>query len=90
MFGTLRKLLRSSTRPGASLDEHFAHASIDIDVRAPEAINRLLRIADDEELAGDGSDVLPARLVRIVSRQQQQQLGLQRIGVLELVDEDPA
>ena len=59
------------------------------DVGAAEAIDRLLRIADDEQLAGNGRDVLPARLVRIVRRQQQQQLGLQRIGVLELVDEDP-
>ena len=71
-IGNAAETLAKLDWPGASFDEHFAHASIDIHVRAPEAINRLLRIADDEELAGDGSDVLPARLIRIISRQQQQ------------------
>ena len=42
-----------------------------------------------KSLPGTGVDVLPARLVRIARRQQQQQLRLQRIGVLELVHEDP-
>ncbi len=73
----------------AALDEHLAHAPVDVHVRAPEPIDRLLRIADDEELAGDGNDLLPARLGRIIGGEQQQQLGLQWIGVLELVDEEP-
>jgi hypothetical protein len=47
------------------------------DVGAAEPIDRLLRIADDEELAAD-----------VVWPSEQQDLGLDRIGVLELVDED--
>ena len=41
-----------------------------------------------KSLPGTGVDVLPARLAGIVDGEQQQQLRLQRIGVLELVDED--
>ena len=38
-------------------------------------------------LPGDGRDLAPVALGRIVGGEQQQDLGLQRIGVLELVDE---
>ena len=39
-------------------------------------------------LPGTGRTARPVPLARVVRRQQQQQLGLQRIGVLELVHED--
>ena len=54
-----------------------------------EPVDGLLRIADDEELAGNRRHVLPTLSPRIVGRQQQQDLGLNGIGVLELVDENP-
>ena len=47
------------------------------EVGAPEAVDRLLGIADREEGPGPPAGDF------------QEQLGLQRIGVLELVDEDP-
>ena len=38
--------------PGPARHEHFAHFPIGFDVGPPEAIDRLFRIADDEQLAG--------------------------------------
>src|SRR4029077_20918728 len=75
-------------RPGA--DELALDALVQPDVGTPEAIDRLLRIAHQEELAGYGSDAAPVPLGRIVCGEQEQQLGLERIGVLELVDEEMA
>jgi hypothetical protein len=73
---------------GASRDELILHRLVRADIRAPETVDRLLRVADDEELAGGRGDVLPPGGVRIRRRQEQQELGLERIGVLELVHED--
>ena len=42
--------------------QHLVDAAVDSDVRAPEPIDRLLRVADDEELAGNGSDLAANRL----------------------------
>ena len=64
------------------------HLPVDADVGPAKAVDRLLRVADDEELAGGGNHPAPVALGRVPSRQQQQDLGLERIGVLELVDED--
>src|SRR5439155_9932688 len=55
---------------------------------APEAVDRLLRIADDEELPRYRSHPAPVALGRIVGREQEQDLRLQRIRVLELVDQE--
>src|SRR5690606_10602672 len=38
--------------------------------------------------AGDQADLSPVALVRVVGREQQQELALERVGVLELVDEE--
>ena len=85
--GVARKLVCRNARC-APRDSSSSHTSlIGPDVGAPEAVDRLLRIADDEQLAGHGRDAPPVALGRIVGGQQQQDLGLQRIGVLELVDE---
>ena len=64
-----------------------AHLRVDADVGAPKAIDRLLRVADDEELARRRRHRAPVADRGIARREQQQDLGLQRIGVLELVDE---
>ena len=73
----------------ASRDEQLAaDVVVDLDVGATEAVDRLLRVADDEQLARHGPHGTPVPLGGIVRGQQQQELGLERIGVLELVDED--
>ena len=82
--GTLRNDVCSVTAVAPLSLQTVAHAAIGADVGAAEAIDRLLRIADDEQRARP--DACPS----IVAREQQQQLGLQRIGVLELVDQDDA
>ena len=69
--------------------QHLVYAAINSHVGAPETIDRLLRVADQKELPGNRANFAPVRLSGIVGRQQQQDLGLQRIGVLKLVDEDP-
>ena len=47
--------------------EQLADAPIHIDIGAAEAVNRLLRITDDEQLAGHRRDVFPPRLALIAS-----------------------
>ena len=69
--------------------ELLAHFPVDRDVGASEAVDRLLGIADEEEAAGRRPCLAPVGLGRIVGGEQQQDLGLQRIGVLELIDEHP-
>ena len=69
--------------------EPLAHLAIDADVGAAEPVDRLLGVADDEEAAGDGDDARASRPASgSADGEQQQDLRLQRIGVLELVDED--
>ena len=64
---------------------------VDADVGAAEAIDRLLRIADDEQFAGHQAQRRPVAFggLRRLGRQVPGDLRLQRVGVLELVDEDP-
>ena len=84
------KTLPQLDEPGAALDQLLADLSVDVHVGATEAIDRLLRIADQEQLAGHGIDMLPARLARVLRREEQEQLRLQRIGILKLVHEEAA
>ncbi len=72
----------------AAILEAPADILIDANVGAAEAIDRLLRIADEEQTAGHRARLAPIRFSRIVSSQQQEDLSLQRIGVLELVDKN--
>ena len=81
-----RGQVHAAARP--PLSSRARHVAVDRDVGAAEAVDRLLRIADDEEAAGDGRDRAPVGCGGIVGGEQQQDLGLQRVGVLELVDED--
>ena len=60
-----------------------------VDIGAAEPVDRLLRVAHDEELARDGPRRSAGARARIVGREKQQDLGLNRVGVLELVNEDP-
>ena len=71
-------------------DQASLHLLVERDVGAAEAVDRLLRIADQEELAGRRPHAPPVALGGIVGGEEEQQLGLQRIGVLELVDEEVA
>ena len=68
--------------------QHLIDAPIDSHVSATETINRLFGVADQEQFPRNRSSFAPVRLSRITGGQQQQNLGLQRIGVLELIDED--
>ena len=83
-----RKLVVSVRWRRAVAEQLPAHIVVDLHVGAAEAVDGLLRVADDEELPRHRTHGLPIALARVVGRQQQQKLGLQRIGVLELVHED--
>ena len=52
IVGVARKLAVQRQPDGAAGLELIAHVAIDADVGAAEAIDRLLRIADDEQRAG--------------------------------------
>ena len=61
------------------------------DVGSSKAVNRLLRIADEEEPTSFGADLRPVCLagVGVVRSDEHGDLDLDRIGVLELVQEQP-
>ena len=83
------KAARQVEQRHAARRELRPHAGVYIEVGAAETVDRLLGIADDEERALARAGSLPIPLVGIVRRQQQQQLRLQRVRILEFVDEDP-
>ncbi len=70
------------------LQENLFHVLVERNVGAAKSVNRLLGIADDEQLARPGLNLHPVRLGGIRGREQEQNFGLQRIGVLELIDEN--
>ena len=72
----------SATTLQLSLD-----ALIEDHVGAPKAVDRLFGIAHDEELPRNGTGLEVAVAGRIIRRDEQQDLGLKRIGILELVHE---
>ena len=71
----------------ATLREPLLDILIEHDIRPAEAVDRLLRIADQEQLSGGRRHPPPIVLVRVVGRQEEQNLGLERVRILELVDE---
>ena len=88
---------RHRAERGRQLQPHAARglyalldAGVGIDVRPPEAVDGLLRIADDEERPRAERGLRPVRAGAGLRRQQQEHLGLDRVGVLELVHEEPA
>ena len=69
----------------ASLFECVLDLIVGADIGAPKPIDRLLGVPDNEEFSGRGRDAAPIALVRVVCHEKQQDLGLQRVGVLKLV-----
>ncbi len=93
----VNQLLDRTQRPKAGGQLNHAHAAllqrianfpVQHHVGTAELIDRLLRIADHEQLPRFGRDLQPVRFAGIVRGEQQQDLGLQRIGILKLVDEN--
>ena len=72
----------------ACCEQPVLHLLVDSDVRTAEAVDRLLGITNQEQLSWDGTDIAPIGLARIVGGEQQKDLGLERVGILELVDEE--
>ena len=88
--GTVRKfVVRARTSPPLSLHEAL-RLVVDRDVGAAEAVDGLLGVADDEELAGLQAAAAPVfrRLPFRVLGQEERELRLEGVGVLELVHED--
>ncbi len=70
--------------------ERRARAQERGDVGAAEPVDGLLRIADHEQAAGIGDELVPLLLarVRVARREQGREVALDRVGVLELVEEE--
>ena len=67
--------------------ECVARLHIGADIGAPEAIDRLLGVADQEECARPNAEPSPVVLgIDRLAAKTPEYLGLQGIGVLELVD----
>ena len=84
-----RKLAVSVDLVGADL---VGRAEVLGDVGPPEPVDRLLRVADDEQPTGHRHELAPVVvLARIVGARGEPHgdLELDRVGVLELVEQDP-
>ena len=57
------------------------------DIGATEPVNSLFRIAHDEQLPRIWLNRSPVRRFGSICRQQHENLCLQRVGILELIDE---
>ena len=75
----------------ARADQRVAGFEEHADVGAPESVDRLLRVTHEEQPAGLDGDRPPVLLPsgRIVGRDEHRELDLDRVGVLELVEEQP-
>ena len=60
------------------------------DVGAPEAVDRLLGVADDEEAPGLDGDLVPRprRGIGVGRREERGEIALDGVGVLELVEQE--
>ncbi len=67
--GTLRKLVVSLTSFAPHCSSRSHDGAVDTDVRAPEAVDRLLRVTDDEETAGHRPHLAPVGHVQDRRRQ---------------------
>ena len=74
-------------------DERVARLQEGRDVGPAEPVDRLLRVADEEEVPGLDRDLGPGRVAvsrrRVDGRERHRDVDLDRVGVLELVDEQP-
>ena len=70
--------------------EARARCLVEKNVRPPEAVDRLLRVAHEEEFAGADVDLVPIQAVYSVGAGGEEggDLKLERVRVLELVDQD--
>ena len=76
---------------GALARDRRADFAVQVEVGAAEAVDGLLRVADDEEFSGDKVDCFPIAGVLVGAlAEEEDDLGLERVGVLELVHEDEA
>ena len=73
---------------GTRTKEPLLYLLVERHVRAAETIDGLLGISDEEQLARHWTGCAPIRHARIVCREQEQDLGLDGIGVLKFVDEE--
>ena len=76
----------------SAVEQLLLDAVVQLQVGPAEAVDRLLRVADEERPAGRDGHLPPRSLarIRVFRREQHGDLDLQGIGVLELVDqEDP-
>src|SRR3954451_7790024 len=64
-----------------------ARLRIGCNVSAPEAVDRLFRVPDHEQRSGAQGTILPVHRA-IFRRDPEEDLRLDRIGVLEFVDEN--
>ena len=81
------KVRRQREQPAVLLDA-AAHEAVRLDVGAPETVDGLLRVAHDEERARARRQPSPVPAVGVAAGQVEKDFRLDRIGVLELVDED--
>jgi hypothetical protein len=75
------------TEFGASPDQARFHLLIERDIGSAKPVNRLLRISDHKQLSRSRARIPPVGDGRIIRAEQQQDLDLQRVGILELVNE---
>ena len=73
------KAMAEVYRRDAFCSQIRAKLLIENDVGAPESIDRLLGIADQKQLALPGPHLAPFGLIRIIGRQDNENLGLHRI-----------
>ena len=72
-------------------DDFFDDFEIGFDVGAAKGVDRLLRVADDEYFSGNDSNLAPVhRCLTGLFGQVEENLILDRIGVLKFVDENRA
>jgi hypothetical protein len=76
-------------QPHGRVPEHPAGAQEQVDVRAAEPVDGLLRVADEEQPSGIDGDFLPGLRGRVgvAGGDAHGQLDLDGVGVLELVEE---
>ena len=75
---------------GSLPEQQLLDALVEHHVGAPEAVDGLLGVTDDEQLARHHAHAVEIADGGVRAGEQQKYLGLQRIGVLKLIDEKMA
>ena len=73
---------------GSRAQQHLLGLFVGLDVRPPEGVDRLLGIAHDEQLPGPEAHLVPRPGAGAVFGQEKDDLGLERVRILELVHQD--